>query len=107
MKKQYQRKPLPGHHREMGVRDSAAEAVQTARAAKPAKAVKAAKPAGTANPAEAGKALPPNQPPGDNAPVTRTEFREEIHKLDKRVEVGFADTDRKISDTKAELNKSI
>ncbi|MDD9807381.1 MAG: hypothetical protein OXU34_03785, partial [Gammaproteobacteria bacterium] len=36
-----------------------------------------------------------------------TELKDDIHKLDKRMEAGFSDTDRKISDTKAELNKSI
>jgi len=110
------KKSLPGQHHKMGVRDSAAEAVEIAKHAK------AAGTAGTANPAEAGKALPPDQPPDDNAPVTRGEFREEVNRLDKKMEVGFAELDKKmevgfaetkaelkgdISDAKAELNKSI
>ena len=95
------KKSLPGQHHKMGVRDSAAEAVETAKAAKTAEATAAAKAAGTAKTAEAGEALPPNQPPDSTAPVTQAEFREttllmrgefkeDIHKLDKRMEAGFS-----------------
>ena len=99
------KKSLPGQHHKMGVRDSAAEAVEIAKHAK------AAETTGTANPAEAGKALPPDQPPDDNAPVTRGEFREEVNRLDKKMEVGFAELDKKMevgfAETKAELKGDI
>jgi len=109
MKKQYQRNPLPDHHRKMEVRGSAAEAAE------------AAKTTATANPAKTGETQPPNQPPDDNAPVTRGEFREEtykldrkidatkaelkedIHKLDKKMGVGFAETKAELKD---EIHKS-
>ena len=95
------KKSLPGQHHKMGVRDSAAEAVEIAKHAK------AAETTGTAKTAEAGKALPPDQPPDDNAPVTRGEFREEVNRLDKKMEVGFAELDKKMEVGFAELDKKM
>jgi len=104
MKKQYQKATLPGHRREMGVRDSAAEAMETA------------------NPAKPGETAPPNQSPDNNTPVTqaefreatfitRSEFKEEISNVKAELKEDIHDTkvelNKDISDAKAELNKSI
>jgi len=93
MKKQYQRNPLPGHRREMGVRDSAAEAMETA------------------NPAKPGETAPPNQSPDNNTPVTQAEFREAtlITRSEFKEEISNAKAELKedIHDTKVELNKDI
>lgn len=104
MKKQYQKATLPGHRREMGVRDSAAEAMETA------------------NPAKPGETAPPNQSPDNNTPVTqakfreatlitRSEFKEEISNAKAELKEDIHDTkvelNKNISDVKAELNKNI
>jgi len=82
MKKQYQKATLPGHRREMGVRDSAAEAVETA------------------NPAKSGETAPPNQSPDNNAPVTQAEFREATL-------ITRSEFKEEISDVKVELKEDI
>ncbi len=93
MKKQYQKATLPGHRREMGVRDSAAEAMETA------------------NPAKPGETAPPNQSPDNNTPVTQAEFREAtlITRSEFKEEISNAKAELKedIHDTKVELNKNI
>ncbi|MDD9886122.1 MAG: hypothetical protein OXU83_03025, partial [Gammaproteobacteria bacterium] len=48
-----------------------------------------------------------DQPPDDNAPVTRGEFREEVNRLDKKMEVGFAELDKKMEVGFAELDKKM
>jgi len=67
--------------------------------------------AGTAGTAEAGKALPPNQPPDDSAPVTRGEFRETTllmrGEFKEEINATKAELKEDISNVKAELKEDI